>query len=146
MQGCGSQGEYREKSWIDSFLVLAAVLNLLLLTALSSWFGLFLTVLSKRPTSLLTHLWFVTPLFTLLVEGPMKRFNSRTSLTSCNFCRHFLSMHSFCKKYLFIFSFQLPKSIDVSLQALQYTANDYRQTTDKLIFKHVISTLRWIRK
>ena len=24
----------------------------------------------------------------------------------------------------------------------QYTANDYRQTTDKLIFKHVISTLR----
>ena len=27
-----------------------------------------------------------------------------------------------------------------------YTANDYRQTTDKLILKHVISTLRWIRK
>ena len=24
----------------------------------------------------------------------------------------------------------------------KYTANDYRQTTDKLIFKHVISTLR----
>jgi hypothetical protein len=27
-----------------------------------------------------------------------------------------------------------------------YTANDYRQTTDKLIFKRFISTVRWIRK
>ena len=28
----------------------------------------------------------------------------------------------------------------------QYTANVYRQTTDKLMFKSVISTVRWIRK
>ena len=27
-----------------------------------------------------------------------------------------------------------------------YTANVYRQTTDKLMFKSVISTVRWIRK
>ena len=27
-----------------------------------------------------------------------------------------------------------------------YTANAYRQTTDKLMFKSVISTVRWIRK
>ena len=27
-----------------------------------------------------------------------------------------------------------------------YTANAYRQTTDKLTFKSVISTVRWIRK
>ena len=27
-------------------------------------------------------------------------------------------------------------------QHAPYTANDYRQTTDKLMFKHVISTLR----
>ena len=33
-----------------------------------------------------------------------------------------------------------------SLKIWNHTANDYRQTTDKLIFKHVISTLRWIRK
>ena len=57
-------------------------------SALSSWFGLFLTVLPKRPISLLTHIWFVTPLFTLLVEGPMKRY---TSLISWDFCRNFLS-------------------------------------------------------
>ena len=30
--------------------------------------------------------------------------------------------------------------------SLPYTENDYRQTTDKLMFKHDISTLRWIRK
>ena len=29
---------------------------------------------------------------------------------------------------------------------LGYTENDYRQTTDKLMFKSVISTVRWIRK
>ena len=29
---------------------------------------------------------------------------------------------------------------------LVYTANVYRQTTDKLMFKSVISTVRWIRK
>ena len=29
---------------------------------------------------------------------------------------------------------------------LPYTANGYRQTTDKLMFKSVISTVRWIRK
>ena len=28
----------------------------------------------------------------------------------------------------------------------KYTANAYRQTTDKLMFKSVISTVRWIRK
>ena len=31
-------------------------------------------------------------------------------------------------------------------QFLPYTANAYRQTTDKLMFKSVISTVRWIRK
>ena len=34
----------------------------------------------------------------------------------------------------------------VGVGLLNCTANDYRQTTDKLIFKHVTSTLRWIRK
>ena len=29
---------------------------------------------------------------------------------------------------------------------IKYTANVYRQTTDKLMFKSVISTVRWIRK
>ena len=29
---------------------------------------------------------------------------------------------------------------------LHYTANVYRQTTDKLMFKNVISAVRWIRK
>ena len=29
---------------------------------------------------------------------------------------------------------------------IEYTANAYRQTTDKLMFKSVISTVRWIRK
>ena len=32
------------------------------------------------------------------------------------------------------------------LSTLVHTANVYRQTTDKLMFKSVISTVRWMRK
>ena len=37
-------------------------------------------------------------------------------------------------------------NLDYHWRSMAYTANAYRQTTDKLMFKSVISTVRWIRK
>ena len=54
-----------------------------------------------------------------------------------------------CKQYseITVESGTHVKSVKITLNIFTvYTANAYRQTTDKLMFKSVISTVRWIRK
>ena len=47
----------------------------------------------------------------------------------------------------FMFSKKATKIDEIfTVDLTTYTANVYRQTTDKLMFKSVISTIRWIRK
>ena len=75
----------------------------------------------------------------------IKWFNSKDTNSKHS---SYLSVLDFLKSLFYEIDFMSISKIEISKNQGQIdnTANVYRQTTDKLMFKSVISTVRWIRK
>ena len=69
----------------------------------------------------------------------------------CGITHHYRSRMELCNPILTLLGHDvvtscLKKYSFFKRYYMKYTANAYRRTTDKLMFKSVISTVRWIRK
>ena len=106
---------------------------------------------SKMPIISLKYLYWREPEKTFLMEFSVHNFVIGFIGFYCRcleiLCQIALSsianyFRSYRKKQFGIRYF----AIEVYNKVVSYTANVYWQTTDKLLFKSVISTVRWIRK